>query len=349
MITPASLMPTELMVASALPKTNTYIRARTTDGLTTYDKRTIDSTGAFLVGELERLDPTVNEPLVNVKWSRDIQVREDVTIADETSSFTNSSFAATGGINPNGKNFIGKDTNAIAGVALDIGKTAQPLYLWGMEAAYTIPELESALRLGRPIDQQKIDVIHLKHQMDIDEMVYLGDTTLGVTGLFNNASVSTSNVVNGGGGTAWSTKTADQILTDVQSLLTTVWANSGYAICPSELRLPPIQFAQIVSMKVSSAGNISVLQYLKDNSLALQINGTPLNIQSSKWLPTAGAGGTARMVAYTNDRSRVRYPMTPLQRTPPEYRSIYQLTTYYGRIGVVEFVYPETCGYADGI
>ena len=334
-------------------------RARTLDGLQTYDKRTIDTTGAFLIGELERLDPTLHEPLVTVTWSRDIQLREDVTIADETSSFTNSTFTAAGGINPAGKNFISKNANAIAGVALDIGKTAQPLHLWGMELSYTIPELLSAEKLGRPIDQQKYQAIQLKHQMDIDEMVYTGDSSLGVTGLINNASVSQSNVVaNANSHTTWAQKLSDdatgnvgaqQILNDVNTLINAVWANTGWALCPRELRIPPAAFSLLVSNKVSQAGNISILQFLKDNSLSNAINGVPLNIQPLKWLNGAGASGTNRMIAYTNDKQRVRFPMVPLQRTPLEYRSLYQLTTYYGRLGVVEFVYVETCGYADGI
>ena len=34
----------------------------------TYDRMTIDSTGAFLIGELERLDQTLNDPLVYITW-----------------------------------------------------------------------------------------------------------------------------------------------------------------------------------------------------------------------------------------------------------------------------------------
>jgi hypothetical protein len=64
----------------------------------TFDRRTIDSTGSFLIGELERLDQKLHDPLVAVTWSRDIDLRSDVTIADEVSSFTNSSFAAVGGV-----------------------------------------------------------------------------------------------------------------------------------------------------------------------------------------------------------------------------------------------------------
>jgi hypothetical protein len=55
------------------------------------------------------------------------------------------------------------------------------------------------------------------------------------------------------------------------------------------------------------------------------------------------------MVAYTKDPKYVRFPMVPLQRTPLEYRSLYQITTYFGRLGQIEARYPETVGYADGL
>jgi len=64
----------------------------------THDGRTCDSTGAFLVGELERLDQTLHEPLAAVTWGRDIDLREDVTIADEVSSFTLSTFGSAGSL-----------------------------------------------------------------------------------------------------------------------------------------------------------------------------------------------------------------------------------------------------------
>lgn len=322
----------------------------------TYDELTIDSTGAFLIGELERLDLTLHEPLVSVTWSRDIDLREDVTIADEASSFTNSSFAAAGSLNSGGKNFIGKNSNAINGIALDIGKTSQPLYLWGMEVGYTLPELLSAQQMGRPVDDQKYKGMQLKYQMDIDEMVYIGDTVIGKEGLVNSSLVTAGFVSAGvAGGTTWITKTPDEILNDVNSLLQSSWAAAGYAVCPSKLLLPPAQFAYITSQKVSSAGNVSILTFLEDNSISLKINGKKLDIQPCKWLVGRGVpvgspeAATDRMVAYTQDKNRVRYPLVPLQRTPLEYRSLYQLTTYFGRLGVVELVYSETIRYADGI
>lgn len=328
----------------------TLIRARTNDGLMTYDARTIDSTGAFLIGELERLDQTLHEPLVSYTWSRDIDLREDVSIADETSSFTNSSFAAVGGTRPSGKAWIGKDASAIASIALDIGKTANPLTLWGMQLGWTIPELESANKLGRPVDQQKFAGMQLKWNMDIDEQVYIGDQELNSYGLINSPQVNVSNVVKGKNGSSlWAQKSADELLADVNMILNDAWAASAYAVCPRKLLLPPVKFSFLVSRKVSDAGNISVLEYIRQNSISNSVNGQPLDIQPLKWLTGRGISGTDRMVAYSQDQNRVRFPLVPLQRTPVEFRDIRQLTTYFGRLGVVEFVYPETLAYRDGL
>lgn len=320
------------------------------DGLMTFDAQTIDSSGVFLVGELERLDQRLHEPLAAVTWSRDIDLREDVSIADEFSSFTNSSFASANGVAGSGKSWVGKDANAIAGVSVDIGKTTSPLTLWALQLGWTIPELESAQKLGRPIDQQKFAALQLKYQMDTDEQVYIGDSALGLYGLVNSPLVSVSNVVNGASASPlWSSKTPAEILADVNTVLSNGWTAAAYAVCPGKLLLDPVNYSRLASTLVSSAGNVSLLTYIRDNSLCNSINGRPLDIQPLKWLTGRGTGGTNRMVAYTQAQDRVRFPMVPLQRTPLEYRDLRQLTTYFGRLGAVEFVYPETVVYADGL
>lgn len=329
----------------------------------THDGRTVDSTGAFLVGELERLDLTIHEPLAAVTWGRDIDLREDVTIADEVSSFTLSSFASAGGLGTGngigtGKAWIGKSTDQITGVSADIAKVPHQLNPWAMELKFTILELESAARLGRPIDAQKLAGLQLKHQMDIDEMVYIGDTGLGVTGLVNNSLVTNiSNLPAGASGlTQWSKKTPDEILADVNLALTSVWQASAWAVMPGRLMLPPAQYGYISTQKVSNAGNVSILKYIQDNNILTTSGQGKLEILPLKWLIGAGVGGTIgttgtvdRMVVYTKDKERVRYPMTLLQRTPIQFDSIYHKTTYFCRLGAVEVVYPETIGFFDGL
>jgi hypothetical protein len=339
-----------LVAASALSAPG-LIRARTRDNsMFTFDAQTVDSTGAFLRSELDRLDNRPYQPMVVVTWGRDIDVRGDVTIADESSSFLNSSFAAAGGLEPGGKSWISKEANVIPGVALDVGRTIQPLHLWGMELSYTLPELATSQALGRPIDNDKYNAIQTKYQMDLDEQVYIGDAKLGAVGLTNNTAVTVNNVANGAASSRlWSSKTPAEILTDVNTLLNQAWGAAAYAYAPTHLLLPPVQYSQLTATIISQAGSNNILEFLRNNSLSNSINGAPLIIAPVKWLTGRGVSGADRMVAYRKGEEFVRIPMTALQRTPVENRSLYQITTYWGRIGQVEFPRPEVIAYADGI
>lgn len=329
----------------------------------THDNRTVDSTGAFLIGELERLDPEMNMPLSDVQWSRDMPLREDVTIADEVSSYTLTNFASAGGLGTgngirNGKAWIGKVSTQVGGVAVDIGKFPQPLTTWALEIKFDILELESAAKAGRPIDDQKLEALKLKYQMDIDEQVYAGDTGLAVGGLVNNAGVTNiSNVPNGvSASPLWANKTALEILADVNAMIISTWTASGYAVMPKKLLLPPQQFGYISTTLISSAGNTSILKYLLENNVLVTSGKGTIEILPAKWLIGAGSGGTLgtpgtvdRMVMYTQEKKYIRFPMTLLQRTPVQFMGLYHTTTYYCKLGVVEVPYPETISYRDGI
>ena len=312
--------------------------------LRTYDFQTVTNTGIFMIGELERLDPTLHMPLASVTWGRDIDLREDVSIADESTSFINANFAAAGGAKPNGKNWVGPKSSVIAGVAVGNKKTTLPLHLWAMELGYTIVELEKAARAGRPIDAQKLEAIRLKNNMDVDEQVYIGDDEMGATGLLNNPGIAPASITSEWGPTT----TPKQILEDINGLIEQTWKQSAYAICPGNVLLPPDKYALLVN-PVTEAGSQSILEYIATQSLSNRINGKPLEINPAKWCSGRGVAGKDRMAAYTKGQQYVRFPLVPLQRTPLEYRGLSQLCVYFGALGEVEFVYPETVGYADGL
>ena len=335
--------------------------------------RTTDSSGAFMVGELERLDQTMHMPLASVTWHRDIDMRTDVTVADELSSFTLSTGGSPGGLGAGntvgkGKSWAGKVTNQVTSQSVDISKTTNPLRVWEQEVKYTILELESAAKTGRPIDQQKLEFLQLKHQMDIDEQVYVGDLTTGDTGLLNATLITNTAQVatKAAGGTQWANSQPDEILADINSLITSVWSASAWAVMPNRLLIPPTQFGLLSTMKVSTAGNVSVLKYVLENNITVRASGkNGLEIFPCKWLVGLQAGvGSASfgvlpanktstsydvMFCYTKQYNRVRYPMTTLQRTPIQYSGIWHMTTYFCRLGVVEVVYPETAGWRYGI
>lgn len=325
----------------------------TRDAYQTIDQATYDSAGAFLIGELERLDPTIHEPLIATTWTRDIDLRTDVQIGDTSTSYTVSTFGSAGGVAPAGISWAGRETTTIPRTQLDIGKVNSPMTLWAQEVAYTVPELESARLTGRPIDIQMLSALNRKHQMDCDQVVYVGASDLGTTGLVNAAAVvNVSNVVNGAaGGSAWETKTPDEIKADINELLVSVWAASGYVAPPTKILIAPGPFGYITTTNVSAAGDKSILTYVKENNILTAEKGIPLDILSVKWLDQDNRPGASadRMIAYSQREEYVRFPMVPLQPVAPQYAGIWVKVPYFGSLGVVETVYPETIGYRDGI
>ena len=311
--------------------------------------QTKDSTLAYFVNQLDNFDSKLYEPLYSVKWGRDIKLRSGITIANDSTSFTRSTIGGIGTQSATGKPWISSNTTAIAGVSVDGERIVLPLRPLAREVSYSSIDLARSQLQGQAIDVQKIDALNILYQMSIDEMVYIGDTDVNATGLVNSTAVTAGNVAAGVGGVPWAVKTPEEILTDVNSAVTAAWAATGFAICPSDLLLPPTNFSDIAQRKIGSDGSVSILTYLEDNSISLRENGQKLNIRSSKWLTGRGAGGTNRMVAYTNDENRVRFPMVPIRRETPYYHGIQFNAPYVWAFGEVEFIYPETVIYRDGI
>lgn len=362
-------VPTRKLVAgsTALTTHSKMVRGLyTRDAMMTYDKATLDSTGAFLVGQLERLDPILHMPLMDFSWSRDIDLREDVSVSDESSSYTVSSFAASNGIGSGGnkKAWASLDSTTLSRVSVDKGKVVNPLTLWAAEVGFTVVELEQSIRLGTSIDTEQLESLRMKDQADTDAMVYIGDTDIGVYGLVNANNRSdqsqVTNLTNVAVGASssqskWLLKTPDEILSDVNEILTSAWTAAGFAVFPDRLGLPTEQYGYIATAKVSNAGNVSIMTYILENNIAARSK-RPLEIVPMKWLNGMGVGGTPqtlgtvdRMIAYNKNSRFVRFPKVPLQATNVQFRSLFQVMPYYGKLGVVEIVYPETIAYRDGL
>lgn len=313
---------------------------------------TRDSSLAFFINQLDNFDTKLHEPLTSVTWSRDIKLRSGVSMANQSTSFVRGEFSGAGTLSATGKAWIGSGgRGALGQVSVDGVPVTLPLNIWGREISYTSIELERSQMTGMNIDDSQTKALITMYNMDIDEMVYIGDTTMGLKGLLNSTEVGASNVVAGAATTlTWATKTADEILFDVNDAIKAAWAASAYAVCPDTLLIPPTQYALIVGKKAGTDGaGGSILKYIEDNSMSLMINGRPLSVRPCKWCVGIGGSSTDRMVAYVNDESRVRYPLAPIRREQAYYQGITFSAPYVAGLGAVEFLYPETAIYRDGI
>jgi len=320
-------------------------------GLQTFDQATYDSLGAFVRSELEAMDPTMHEPLIAFTWSRDIDLRTDVSLGHEFTSFVTNTYGLTGGTQSQGKSWAAKNQTETPNVALDLNRQRAVLGPWAHEVSYTVFELASAALLQRPLDSDKVNGLKMKWQQDADEQTYVGDTQLGggVPGLVNNPAVATANVANGASGTpGWATKTPAEVLRDLNDMATASWTAAGWTSVPNRIGLPPNKFAYIANQANGSIGNMSILSYFLENNIGRN-QGMDVQIVPIKWLVGRGAGGTDRMIAYTKSYDTVRLPIVPCFPLDTQRQGLYMRTPYVGSLGQVEFVRPERFAYRDGI
>lgn len=312
--------------------------------------KTMDAGLSYYVSQLDVMDKKLNMPLTQFTWSRDIKLRTDVSFANESTSFVRSSFGGVGTQEAQGIPWITSNTNSIPDISINGERVVTPLRLAARELVYSSIDLDRSRLLGQPIDVTKMNALQLKWNLETDNYVYLGDTFLGVTGLLNNATVVSALVAADGTGssTLWTTKTADQMLRDVNEMLTAAWAASAYTVMPNTIGLPPAQLAYVASQRISNTG-ISILKYLQENNIAINQGGEALKFVPMKRLIGIGAGSTNRMIAYNNDEQYLRFPMVPMRREASYYHSINFHAPYVWAYGEIEFVFPETVIYRDGI
>lgn len=305
---------------------------------------------AFLNGELEKRDPRLLEPLQSVTWMRDIVAKTGGGWVE----FTSNMFIdyATTGSNENG--IIGGETNDIPIMQANISKDPFKVFTFANILKVPFVDQQKMLRIGRSLDEILDKGIRLNYNKSIDNLTYNGVPNMGVYGLVNNPNLVASMAPNGADGRSeWLFKTPDEILSDINSLITATWEASEFDLTgmANHILVPPVQYTHITSTKVSMAADKSILQYLLDNNIGKN-QGVDLVICPSRWCTGAGTGKKDRMVAYVNNEDRVNFDLpVPLSRvmTQAEVTQMAYLTAYAAQLGQVKFLYTQCARYMDGI
>lgn len=306
-----------------------------------------DALTAFLVRQLTELDMRVNEPLMGeTEWPKLLSMRTNVGLGDEATGFLRQAWTANGN-QGNGISWAGRRANGtVPTVGVGDEMETHPLRPWAQAISYTVFELEAAQKLGRNINDDQLRVLNRKYQIDMDQIVTGGDSTLNFKGLFNRADVTAGAAGHG----VWSAANPLDIVEDVNNLAKAIYAACGYSHAPDTLVLPPDQWGLIATTPMSTTiPDITILDWLEKRSFSTKKNGRELKILDSKYLPRLGTGNADRAVMYTNREDMVRIAGTPLTSMPVQVHDYTYSVTFYGVIGEVEIVYPTSVGYVDGI
>ena len=235
-------------------------------------------------------------------------------------------------------------------VGLALEKFETPVYMAGIGYDWGFEEVGQARMLGINLPAEKAQMARRAYEEMIDRVALEGDAEKGFNGLFNYPGVTASTAPNGAGGTpVWTNKTADEILADVNALLSGIYTDTKTTALADTVVLPYDRYNLVATKRLGDT-TMTVLEFLRRNNVYTATTGAELTIRAARGLETAGAGTSHRMVAYRRapEVLKLHIPM-PLQFLPVQIVGLSYVVPGVFRFGGLDIRLPKEVRYADGI
>lgn len=236
---------------------------------------------------------------------------------------------------------------------IERSKYEKGIEMAGIGYRYTLEEIGQALMVpGTNLTTERADAARRAYEEFMDRVAMRGNVAKNWTGLVNDAGVTRVDVAADGTGSSrlWSAKTADQILRDINDLLSGVYTGSNTVEMADTLLLPIDAFSLLATKRIDNTMS-SVMDYISKYNVYTMRTNRPLTIRSVIGLENDGATSTGRMVAYRRDPSVVKLHL-PM---PHRFLSVWQTGPMVFdipgifRTGGVEIRRPGAVRYGDGI
>ena len=214
----------------------------------------------------------------------------------------------------------------------------------GSSYGYNIQEIRAAQMAGKPLTARKATAVRRANDQTVNSIAFNGDAEHGLPGLLTNANIPVTSVPNGGSGTAWSTKTAAQILADLNNGVKDIVELTNGVESPNTLLLPIEQMQIISTTRMDSGTDTTILEFfLKNNP----------TITTVEWVPElkgAGTGGVDVGIFYEKspDKLTLEIPQ-PFEQFPAQERGLEFVVPCHSRCGGVIVYYPLSLNILEGI
>ncbi|WP_320196229.1 DUF2184 domain-containing protein [Agrobacterium rosae] len=225
--------------------------------------------------------------------------------------------------------------------------------LAGIGYEWSLEELQVAALEGRQLGSEKGEAARAIAEQFLWNTAMTGQAEKNWTGLVNDPTVpaATAAATGTGATTTWSTKTPEQILVDINSAIEGIVTSTQEVEMADTILLPFARFNAIATRPIGNAADKTIATFLRENNTYTSETGRPLTIRTLRALNTAGAGGTARMVAYRRDPEVVRFHLPMPHRFLPPFQKSSMTWEVAGilRTGGTEIRLPKAVSYIDGV
>lgn len=223
----------------------------------------------------------------------------------------------------------------------------------GIGYEWSLGELQRAAKLNRNLGNEKAGAARKVAESFIYAIAMRGNTEKNLTGIVNDANVPAATVPADGTGaaTTFASKTPALINRDVNAVLNAPFNATKETHRANTLILPSTRLQYMASTPLAVGSDTTILKFVRENNSYTLETGQPLTIIGSRELEAAGAGGTARMMAYDNSREVVQFHLPGPHEFLPAFQKSSMTWEVAGimNVGGVEIRRPKGMAYRDGI
>lgn len=222
-------------------------------------------------------------------------------------------------------------------------ETSIPVRSIGVAYDYDIDEIAAAQMAGLPLEARKAMAAKRGYEEYIDDVVWNGDASVGLGGLFSNPDITRSDV-----NKAWDAATPEEILDQLNTMVAAMYSSTKKIHKPDTLLLPVAKYMYIRAKARSTTSDKTILQYfLENNGFVSDVR--PINVIAGKG--TAGAE-CAILISWKSpeglENVRIREPL-PLQFLAAQLHGLVYEIPGRGRFAGLEITYPAAIAVWSGI
>ena len=296
----------------------------------------MDEAGLFLERQLEFIRPQVFEvTYADIKYPTLLPVTSEAGPGAQT--FTYRIMDSTG------------EFKLIADAAddlprADISQVEKSINIrsFGGSFGYTVQELRAAQMANIALEQRRASAVRRAYEEKVEAVAMFGESSVGLAGFFNNATVDVIATDRWFTGTTAS-GTAQDMLELLNYGVSAIINASNMKEQPDTILLAYEDYNKISTTRNSDSSDVTVLEYF------LRTNPYIRNVEPINQLD-AGTSvlNTNRMVVYKRDPEKVQLHIPqPLELFPPQQRGLEFIVPAHARVGGVALYYPKSVIYVQ--
>ena len=216
----------------------------------------------------------------------------------------------------------------------------------GDSYGYSIKEIRASQRTGKNLDQRRAITARRAHDEMMNRMALKSNTADGTFGLLDFPGITEVTLQADGTNSSktWASKTPDQIVRDINDLVSAVMEPTSAREVPDTLLLPIAQYNDIATRRIGEAGEKTLMRYILDNSPYIK------RIDWLSELKNFGAGGTNRALVGRFDEEHLTLEIPqPFEQFEAQQEGMEFTIPCHSECAGTIIYYPLAFAYADGI